>query len=168
MSLSSLARALAGLCAALAALALIAVVALNFVNVLGRYAFSAPIAWAEEIMLYLMIAGVFLGACRISWDNRHIRMEAVHVMPAWMRRPLALMAELAAIVVGAIYVFFSVPVIEKLARFGQKSQAAEFPMAVAQGVIPLCLGLMIVFGLIRLLTGGTGTESAAAEPSGES
>jgi TRAP-type C4-dicarboxylate transport system permease small subunit len=46
---------------ALTAVLLLVAVALNFANIVGRYVFSAPIASAEEVMLFLLVGIVFLG-----------------------------------------------------------------------------------------------------------
>ena len=46
----------------LSGLILVLSIGINFVNIVGRYAFHSPIPWAEEVMLYLMLALVFLGA----------------------------------------------------------------------------------------------------------
>ncbi len=51
-------------------------VLLNFANVIGRYVLHAPIAGAEEVMLYLMIAIVFLGFGTVAWEGRHIKIAS--------------------------------------------------------------------------------------------
>ncbi len=42
-----------------AGLMLVASVGINFANIIGRYFFSVSIAWAEEVMLFLMIGACF-------------------------------------------------------------------------------------------------------------
>jgi len=50
-------------------------IAINFANVIGRYLFQAPIIWAEEIMIYIMIWAVLAGAVLVSWDGNHLKMD---------------------------------------------------------------------------------------------
>ena len=52
-------------------------IAINFANIAGRYLFSAPVLWAEEILSYLMVWSVFLGAVLVTWEGRHIRMDLI-------------------------------------------------------------------------------------------
>ena len=54
-------RALVSVLRILAGVLLVASIGLNFANVIGRYFFNTSIFWAEEVMLYLMVACVFLG-----------------------------------------------------------------------------------------------------------
>ena len=56
---------------------LVASVGINFANIIGRYFLSVSLSWAEEVMLFLMIGCVFLGAAPVGWMGRHIRMDVV-------------------------------------------------------------------------------------------
>ena len=57
-------------------------VALNFANVVGRYVFFKPIIWAEEVLVFIMIWCVMLGATVVTWENQHLRMDAVYHLAA--------------------------------------------------------------------------------------
>src|SRR3954468_15849276 len=52
-------------------------IAINFANIAGRYLFSEPVVWAEEILSYLMVWSVFLGAVLVTWEGRHIKMDLI-------------------------------------------------------------------------------------------
>src|SRR2546430_15546514 len=94
--------AIANICVALAALALLCIVAINGANVVARYFFGSPFSWAEELMLFLMILGVFAGAVAITWRNLHIRIDAVvDRMPRQMRRVTMTLASIASIAIIA-------------------------------------------------------------------
>ena len=43
-------------------------IALNFANVIGRYVFFSSIIWAEEVMIFIMVWCVFIGAILVSYD----------------------------------------------------------------------------------------------------
>ena len=66
----------------LAAILLLIAIALNFANIIGRYVFAAPIASAEEVMLFLFVGAVFLGNSVVGWEGRQIRMDVVLHRPA--------------------------------------------------------------------------------------
>ena len=134
---------------------LAASVALNSANVVARYFFNSSIFWAEEIMLYLMVACVFLGNGVVAWSGRQLRMDViVAMMPAPVQKVLELVAELTFIVVAVAIVVFAWPVIRDLWLFDQRSQSAELPMVIPQIMIPIGLSIMAFLVGVRLLTGG--------------
>ena len=148
-------RALVSVLRILAAVLLVASIALNFANVIGRYFFNTSIFWAEEIMLYLMVACVFLGNGVVAWSGRQLRMDViVAMMPAPVQKVLELVAELTFIVVAVAIVVFAWPVIRDLWMFDQRSQSAELPMVIPQIMIPIGLSIMAFLVVVRLLTGG--------------
>jgi len=157
-------RALVSLLRILAGLLLVASVGLNFANVIGRYFFNTSIFWAEEVMLYLMVACVFLGNGVVAWSGRQLRMDViVAMMPAQVQKVLALVAELTFIVVAVTIVVFAWPVIRDLWLFDQRSQSAELPMVIPQIMIPIGLSIMAFLVVGRLLTGG---DQVPSDPSG--
>src|SRR3954453_18657710 len=119
-------RALVSVLRILAGVLLIASIAFNFANLIGRYFFNTSIFWAEEIMLYLMVACVFLGNGVVAWSGRQLRMDViVGMMPAQIQKLLALLSELVFIAVAVMIVVFSWPVIRDLTLFDQRSQSAD-------------------------------------------
>jgi len=157
-------RALVSLLRILAGLLLVASVGLNFANVIGRYFFNTSIFWAEEVMLYLMVACVFLGNGVVAWSGRQLRMDViVAMMPAQVEKVLALVAELTFIVVAVAIVVFAWPVIRDLWLFDQRSQSAELPMVIPQIMIPIGLSIMAFLVVVRLLTWG---DQVPSDPSG--
>ena len=149
------ARALVSVLRILAGVLLVASISLNFANVIGRYFFNTSIFWAEEVMLYLIVACVFLGNGVVAWSGRQLRMDViVAMMPVPVQKVLALVAELTFIVVAVTIVVFSWPVIRDLWLFDQRSQSAELPMVIPQIMIPIGLSIMAFLVVVRLITGG--------------
>ena len=147
----------------LAGVLLVASIALNFAHVVGRYFFNASIYWAEEVMLFLMVACVFLGNGVVAWSGRQLRMDViVGMMPAYTQKVLALLSELIFIVVAISIVVFSWPVMRDLWNFDQRSQSAEIPMVIPQSLVPIGLSIMVILTVVRLLTGGDRTSSGGS------
>src|SRR3954451_8393527 len=48
---------------------------INIANVIGRYVFSAPIFWAEEVLVFMVIWAVFLSAIAITFNGGHLSMD---------------------------------------------------------------------------------------------
>ena len=61
--------------------------ALNIINVIARYVFSNPILWAEEILIFIVIWGVFLVAGSITYRGGHLNMDLIYatLRPRWKR-----------------------------------------------------------------------------------
>lgn len=136
----------------LSAVALLIGVGINFVNVIGRYVFHSPIIWAEEIMLYLMLGMVFLGAGAASLEGRHIRMDvALHLFPRKFRTAFDVLADLAFLVVALMVIRLGVPVVLKFAAYGQLSDAANIPIWIPHSMIPLGFSIMTLATLLRML-----------------
>jgi TRAP-type C4-dicarboxylate transport system permease small subunit len=156
-------RALLAVLRVLAGVLLAASVLLNFANVVGRYFFSTSIYWAEEVMLYLMVACVFLGNGVVAWSGRQLRMDVVvKMMPARLETALALFSELVFIAVAVVIVVFAAPVIRDLWLFDQRSQSADVPMVIPQIMVPIGLAIMAALVAIRLLTGARDAASGGA------
>jgi TRAP-type C4-dicarboxylate transport system permease small subunit len=155
-------RTLLALTRAAAALCLLASVAINFVNIIGRYFFAVSIPWAEEIMLFLMVGCVFTACCAVAWEGRQIRMDVVlNALPVRARDFLTLLSELVMIATAIAVAVFAWPVISQLAAFDERSQAADFPLFIPQGLVPLGYILMALLVAVKLLTG---RRAAPARP----
>lgn len=144
-------RTLAAIVLVLAATALLMAVALNFANIIGRYLLLAPIASAEEVMLFLFVATVFLGNSVVGWKGRQIRMDIIlYALPPRWRRAFDVLADVAVIAISITIIVVGWPAIEMLAEFDERSQAANIPLAVPQALIPIGLALNAILVAARL------------------
>jgi TRAP-type C4-dicarboxylate transport system permease small subunit len=152
-----------------AALLLAGSVAINFANIIGRYFFSVSIQWAEEIMLFLMIGCVFFGSGVVGWSRRQIRMDAaIGLLPPNVRQVVEVLTDLIELATCFFLAALSWPVVTMLAELDQRSQAANFPLAIPQAVMPiglLLMALLIAVGLIARFC-RVRVENAGAPPSG--
>lgn len=147
-------------------LLLAGIVAINGANVVGRYLFSSPISWGEEVMLFMMIVGVFFATPAVTWDGAHIRMDLLaKALPATIRRLLEGLADFISLAVAALMVYVSVPIVLRLFEFDQRSNAAEIPVAIPQGAIPIGFALVAVALIARELTGKAAENAAAKDES---
>ncbi len=131
---------------------LLAACTINFTNIIGRYFFHAPLVWAEEIMQFLMIAGVFLGAPMVTLKRAHISMDMIlMIFPARFRALLDVVGQLALVAVCCTVIWLGIPVIIQFINFGQVTDAAAIPVAIPQSVIPIGLSLMVIAVLVRMV-----------------
>jgi TRAP-type C4-dicarboxylate transport system permease small subunit len=157
-------QALAAFIQALSAVLLLVAVAINFANIIGRYIFMAPIASAEEVMLFLLVGIVFLGNSVVGFEGKQLRMDVVlGALPPRLRHGLELLADLTMIAVCVTLIVLGWPAIEMLAEFDQRSQAADIPLAIPQALVPIGLGLNAFLVGARLVLRRAG-EPAASSP----
>jgi TRAP-type C4-dicarboxylate transport system permease small subunit len=146
----------------MSATALIFACAINFVNIIGRYFFHAPLVWAEEIMQFLMIAGVFLGAPMVTLRRSHISMDMIlAVFPARLRVIFDLLGQCIMMIVCFTLIWLGLPVIIQFIEFGQVTDAAAIPVAIPHSTIPIGLLLVIIAVLVRLF------EPKSQKPQGQ-
>lgn len=139
---------------AVAVLMLVGSVGINFVNIIGRYLVHAPIEWAEEAMLHLMIGFVFLGSARVAASGSHIRMDVfVRLLPDSVRMALQFVTEGLFVVVCFTLAWFCLPTVLQLYDFDQRSVAAEIPMFLPHAMVPVGLSAIAFLTLLRLVSG---------------
>jgi TRAP-type C4-dicarboxylate transport system permease small subunit len=144
-------RVVVGIQALTATLMLIAV-GINFANIVGRYVFFRPLAWAEEVMLFLMVGTVFLGNSVVGYEAKQLRMDVlVQAMPEKVRRFLETAADVTMIAVCIIIIILGWPAVEMLAEFDQRSEAADIPLVIPQALVPIGLGLNAFLVAARLI-----------------
>ena len=117
-------------------------IAINFANIVGRYVFLAPLDWAEEVLTFLVIWGVCLGASAVTFDNRHLDMDLF--ASAFPARPRAILevVKLAALIGFSVFTAWNAwTIVAIMAGNGQVSITAGVPMTVpyAAFVLGFCL-----------------------------
>ena len=121
-------------CLVIAALSLLCIVAINGANVVARYFFGSPFSWAEELMLFLMILGVFTGAVAVTWRNLHIRIDTlVDRLPPRLRRVVSVIATLASVAILTIVMVASfrlVSLLQSMEQVQRRAACAELDPAV--------------------------------------
>jgi len=163
----ALSRATLGLARLIVGGAIFLSIGINFANIVGRYVFGAPILWAEEILDYLMVWYVFLGAVLVTWEGRHIKMDLLSVMirPPW-RQVVSALAALVFVAVCCFMIWESWSVVRIAFRLDQRSVAAEIPMGYAHAGVLLGFCGMLLAVLLRFrsyLAMSFGSETEAVQ-----
>lgn len=137
----------------LSAIALLVIVCINFANVVGRYFLRSPISWAEEAMLHLMIAAVFLGAVSIAWQRRHIRIDAfITLAPRRLGAMLEILATLVTVGVLSYLGYIAAGVALLMQQIEQRTDALEIPMWIPHTIVAASLMLIVLMMVLRLLS----------------
>lgn len=150
--------------AGIGAIILIAI-AINFANIVGRYVFLAPLDWAEEVLAFLVIWGVCLGASAVTYDNRHLDMNLfVGLFPPKLRAVLEYLQVAALVIFSAFTLVNAWAIVAIMARNGQVSITAGVPMTVPYAAFVLGFGLIMVAAVAGVFDRRARREAAAAGP----
>lgn len=140
-------------------------IAINFANIVGRYVFSAPIVWAEEILVFMMIWCVFIGAILVTWEGRHIKMDLLSArIPSPWKQGINALATLGMILVCIFVITQSWTVVTMLFVTGQETVIARLPTGLMHSSILVGFGGMLLVVLLRwrgYLHGDFGSDADA-------
>lgn len=118
---------------------------LLFVNVVMRYVLLMPIYWAEELVRYLMVWMIFIGASQVTSWGGHV---AVDILPRFLSKRgniiLAFAVNMACIVFCILLAYYSLEQMLRVKNAHQVSPAMELPMWLAYAAIPAGTLLMLI------------------------
>ena len=120
-------------------------IAINFANIVGRYVFLAPLPWAEEVLVILVIWGVCVGASAVTYDNRHLDMDLFVSLFSTKAQLVLEVLKVAALIGFCVFTAINAwTIVTLMARNGQVSITAGVPMTVPYLAFVVGFGLMTV------------------------
>jgi TRAP-type C4-dicarboxylate transport system permease small subunit len=128
----------------------LAAVAINVANVVGRYVFDAPVSWAEEVMSYGIIWGVFIATAAITYQGNHLRMDLLVLCArGWFARALGTLT-VALIVACSLFVMVqSFSIVRLYATTWETSMGARIPLVYAHTALLVGFALMALAAIVR-------------------
>src|SRR3954447_11328419 len=151
--LASIEHALGVLVEIPAALLVVAEIVILFAGVVARYGFHHPLIWSDELASILFLWLAMLGAAVAFRRAEHMRMTAVvaNARPA-MRAYLDLVATAAAL---AFLVMIAWPAYEYAYEESFiTTPALQIPNIWRAAALPVGIGLMALFAVLRLIRSG--------------
>ena len=130
---------------------MLAGVAICFSNVIARYLFGYALFWAEEVMVFLIIWGVFIGVAAAAYERAHLNMDLFST--SFRGTTLRALNALLVAVLLAACVFMIVQSWQVVTLFyqgGVTSVSAGVPKWIAHSAIPVGFALMALAVLSRL------------------
>ena len=131
---------------------------INIANVIGRYLFREPTTWDEEIMIYIMVWTVFIGAILVSYDGQHLKMDVFSVM---LPSPYKEIINFIATVSVLLVCFYVIPnnwiVVELMFNNDQRSVVAEVPMVIPHFALLFGFAMIFVAIVVRFRSHVKGT-----------
>jgi len=130
---------------------MLAGVAICFANVVARYLFGYALFWAEEVMVFLTIWGVFIGVAAAAYERAHLNMDLFSL--SFKGTSLTFLNALLVAVLLASCIFMIVQSWQVVTLFyqgGVTSVSAGVPKWIAHLAIPVGFVLMALAVLVRL------------------
>ncbi len=146
-------------------LILLLAITINFANIVGRYLLHAPLAWAEEVLSFLVIWGVAFGASAVTYDRRHLAMDLFSLaFPERLRRILD--AFILGVMIGlcGFACIQSWKIVAIMANNGQVSITASIPMTIPYFSFVVGFGLITVAAVLHVLRHAFGAPKPEGTP----
>jgi TRAP-type C4-dicarboxylate transport system permease small subunit len=136
---------------------LLAAIAINIANVVGRYVFNAPVSWAEEVISYMIIWGVFLAVSAVTYHGLHLKMDLLVANLQGLRAQL--LGGLTAVLMVACSAFVmnqSLQILQLYWMSGETSMGARVPLVYPHAALVVGFFLMAAAAIVRVRSYWTG------------
>jgi C4-dicarboxylate transporter DctQ subunit len=118
---------------------------LLFANVVLRYVFLAPISWAEELSLYLIVWIVFVGGSVAVRTRGHIAIDLLPLMLSRLaRQRLVFLISLLMMIFFAVFFYYSALHTLRVRSIGQVTPLMAAPMWLTYLAMPVGSALMFL------------------------
>ena len=141
----------------LVSIGLVIMICVTALEVLRRYFFGLSFPWAEELVKYLMIMVAFLGGAVAFQDKGLVALDMLTCkLSSRMKTIVGLIAEIIAVIVIAVLLWYSMQAIMKPGVYKQLSIGLGISMAYAWAPMPIGFAAMLLFSVehfYELITG---------------
>ena len=129
---------------------MLAGIALICANVVSRYFFGKAIFWAEELLVFMSIWGVFLGMIAITFSGEHLNMDLFSSrIGGTCKRALNALVFVVLVACLLFAAAQSWKTVSLFAQAGQVSVAAGIPKAIPHAALLAGFALSAIAALVR-------------------
>ena len=134
-------------------------VAISFANVVARYLFGHAMFWAEEVLVFIAIWGVFIGMAAATYERAHLSMDLFSNTISG-RAKLVLNAAMVATLLACcgFMLVQSWKVVSLFYQSGVVSVAAGVPKWIPHAALPVGFALTMLAVLLRIRPYLTGKD----------
>ena len=119
-----------------------------------RYLFNFPLGWPEELIRYLIILIVYVGASVAVRDGSHISVDLVPTFFPATKPILRRVSILLGMVFSTILIILGAEFVKSLMESGQIAITLEVPIYIVYSILPIGGALLLfhyIFGIIEEL-----------------
>jgi len=129
---------------------LLTAVAINVANVIGRYVFDAPVSWAEEVMSYGIIWGVFIAVAAVTYQGNHLRMDLLVLsVRGLFAQALGALTVMLIVACAGFVIVQSFQIVRLYATTWETSMGARIPLVYAHAALLVGFILMALAVIVR-------------------
>jgi TRAP-type C4-dicarboxylate transport system permease small subunit len=129
---------------------LLTAVAINIANVVGRYVFDAPVSWAEEVMSYGIIWGVFIAVAAVTYQGNHLRMDLLVLsVRGLFAQALGALTVMLIVACAGFVIVQSFQIVRLYATTWETSMGARIPLVYAHAALLVGFFLMALAVIVR-------------------
>lgn len=155
-----------GINAVMAVLSAIAIAVAGLVltwEVAGRYFFSIPSDWQDELSTFLLIGATFASAAWIQARRGHVAIDALsHVLSPGANRVRGILADALSFLFVAFFAWKSITLLMEALEDGQTTPSAWGPpLWIPYGCMSVGMVLLAVQLLLQVLASGHGDSRPA-------
>ncbi len=122
---------------------------LTFVDVVGRYVFTAPIFGAAEMIQFLLAMTIFGGLSLVNAHDDHISVELFEPMlDRWIPRTRRILVQVFSVVVMTIIAWQLIQFAHEAHTLGQITVVLEWPLVIVATAVAV---LSVISLLVQLL-----------------
>lgn len=115
------------------------------VLVVDRNVLQRGMPWVYDLLLWLLVATVYLGAVRVSWRNQHISMDALYLrLPRTVRTWVDVASAMLSMLFAVSLVLLARPQVVGSFASGQTTQSGAFPAWIGHAILPVCFLLIAI------------------------
>ena len=138
-----------------AALVMFLATGLAIVEIFRRYILGVTFEWGQDAVSYFMISALFLYFCVTQYKRSHLAMRAaVDALnkKGFIRitKLIRILTSILTIYIGANFAMWGIPIVERSAMMGRKSQSLILDIWPFQVCLVIGFGLMTVVGIFQL------------------
>jgi C4-dicarboxylate transporter DctQ subunit len=122
------------------------------VQVTARYAFNYPLSWPEELIRYLIILIVYVGASIAVRRKSHISVDIVYTFYPHSKKVLDFLATILGIAFSLLLIIYGMKFVKNLMASGQIAITLKIPVFIVYSILPVG-GLLLLLQYILQLCG---------------
>ncbi|WP_298018457.1 TRAP transporter small permease [uncultured Dysosmobacter sp.] len=129
----------------------VALLVLTLIQVAVRYVFNVSLGGWEEVPMYLMLAGIWLGAANLSRDNTHLSLDGVGLLikSPKILKPISLIIDLISAIAVSILANYMFEYTQYCKNQGMTTPGIKLPIYVVAAMVTICLVLMAIYKAAR-------------------
>jgi TRAP-type C4-dicarboxylate transport system permease small subunit len=135
----------------------LAAIAINISNIVGRYVLNMPVSWAEEVMSYMIIWGVFLAVGAATYQGLHLKMDLFVTNLRGLGANLIGGLTVVLMIACAVFVMRqTLQILQLYWMTGETSMGARIPLIYPHAGLLIGFFLLLAAALVRARAYWTG------------